>query len=233
MMWEQRLKAFARIIHGVTELLVFGAQTMTGGPSNLRTFIGLVVVGPLVALLLSRLWNDPAEGKEIAVFLAVSSLAIGTAAVYGDSLLVARAKRVCEVAAGNSRSLEIVEYPEIGWNPQSHRFLIIGKDEGSWRQIMHIGPISQATGCGTLGVFDENFFWYWIGWKLAVTHDGGETWETWDINDLFPEWRCCEARRIDNVEFRDEVSGLMHGSFDAGQANQLVSQDGGITWAVP
>lgn len=234
MMWEMRVRALARTVHGFSEFIVFAFQFMTGGPSPLRTFIGLLVAAPLVALLITRLWNSPTEGKEIAVFLSVSSLALGAAAAYADSLLVSEPSRECLANATDSRVLEIVNYPEIGWNPARRIFLVSSTDGGvSWRQVLHIGPISQSSGCGMLGVFDDSFFWYWVGWKLAVTHDGGETWTVWEPNDLFPERRCCEERRIGSVEFTDQMSGIMRGSFGFAQADLLISGDGGRTWSVP
>lgn len=231
---EMGLRAVARTVHGFSEFIVFVAQVMAGGPSPPGTFIGLVVAGPLVALLLTWLWKAGDEGRAIAVFLAVSNLAFGAAAVYADALLVGDPVHDCSVSPADQMALEVVSCPELGWNPERLVFLIASTDgEATWGQVTHVGPVSQSTGCGRLGTHDQSFHWYWLEWELAVTHDGGQTWTTWEINDIYPEWRCCEQRLISSVDFADPSSGTMTGFFGVGKPDRLISTDGGATWMEP
>ena len=234
LVWLMRARALARVVHGLGEFFVYAVQYMWGGPSPAGTFIGLSLLAPIVWLAARRLWTDPNEGRPTMLLFAALNPIIGILTVYAGCLLVEEPHRECRLQAAEGRLLEIVSYAEIGWNAEQRLFLLSSTDDGeSWSEVMYVTPISPSFSCGTLARFDEQFYAYWIGWKLAVTHDGGASWAVWDPSQLTPDWYCCSERLIRSVIFTGPSTGIMEGSFGFVDSDYLITNDGGKTWMVP
>jgi hypothetical protein len=74
-----------------------------------------------------------------------------------------------------------------------------------------------------------------MGWKYAVTTDGGKSWAVWNAETDLPNWQCCNYQLIGNVEVRGNGVGQMSlrpipGR--RGEVNQLFTSDFGRHWVV-
>jgi hypothetical protein len=103
----------------------------------------------------------------------------------------------------------------------------------SWNQFLtfrHDDPTQPQ--CENIKSLNPDFFWVWVGWKAAFTHDGGKTWTMWEPKDSWPDWECCNYSLIQDIEFEDSQTGYMtlHPIEGRGEKPLLQTQDGGKTW---
>ena len=74
-----------------------------------------------------------------------------------------------------------------------------------------------------------------MGWKYAVTTDGGGTWSAWDAAKDLPNWKCCNYRLIREVHI-DAAGGSGTMTLDpipgrAGEVPKLCTKDYGKSWS--
>lgn len=74
-----------------------------------------------------------------------------------------------------------------------------------------------------------------MGWKYAVTTDGGQHWAVWNAERDLPDWQCCNYGLIGNVEMMSSGVGKMtlrpiQGR--RGEVDQLFTSDYGRHWTV-
>src|SRR5215510_887549 len=75
-----------------------------------------------------------------------------------------------------------------------------------------------------------------MGWKYAVTTDGGAHWKVWDAEKDLPGWECCNYGLINRVELTQDGHGKMSLSpiqDRKGEVPELVTSDFGGHWASP
>jgi len=74
-----------------------------------------------------------------------------------------------------------------------------------------------------------------MGWKCAVTQDGGKTWSVWDAEKNLPQWKCCNYNLIDSIEMGVNGTGKMNInviSEKRGEVPTLYTKDYGKTWSI-
>jgi len=75
-----------------------------------------------------------------------------------------------------------------------------------------------------------------MGWKYAVTTDGGTQWHVWNAETDLPEWQCCNYGLIRTVELSTSGAGKMVLKPIAGRRGEvpeLVTSDFGRHWLRP
>jgi hypothetical protein len=117
-------------------------------------------------------------------------------------------------------------------------YLVTQNGGETWSLFMHLSP--WRGDCRHSGIRSEEFFWLWEGGVLFVSHDAGQHWQIWDVNQirhLFPTFFGSEIAdpTIESVVFTDETHGTMElAYFDHATQTRprftLVSTDGGLTW---
>jgi hypothetical protein len=79
----------------------------------------------------------------------------------------------------------------------------------------------------------EGTGYLFMGWKYAVTTDGGRTWTIWDATKNLPNWACCNYGLIHGVDLRSDGTGTMHLHPIPGRAGEvpvLCTTDYGRHW---
>jgi hypothetical protein len=73
----------------------------------------------------------------------------------------------------------------------------------------------------------------WEGWMVAVTVDGGSTWDVWDGDTELPGWHCCRADLIKQVRIDPLGNGKMELNPHPGERipTTLSTTDYGKHWA--
>jgi hypothetical protein len=71
-----------------------------------------------------------------------------------------------------------------------------------------------------------------LGWKCAVTNDGGQTWSVWDADKDVPHWSCCNYGLIRAVELSVQGRGKMtlHTIPGRNEPTELMTEDYGKHW---
>lgn len=154
-------------------------------------------------------------------------------------------KSSCEVPISESTALRVQYFDskreqdrELAGIP-IHREISyqITQDGGStWREFVHIG--FSWGDCNQIRIHNEQFFWFWESGALFITHDGGETWHLWSIQELVGEFANIPAdSQIEVVNFSDDLNGHMQITyFDRDTQTQptstLISTNGGYTWNI-
>lgn len=78
---------------------------------------------------------------------------------------------------------------------------------------------------------NDNVAYIFMGWKYAVTIDGGRTWSVWDAETSLTDWKCCNYFLIKNIELKKDGKGKMFLSNANNEtANILETIDYGQTW---
>ena len=73
-----------------------------------------------------------------------------------------------------------------------------------------------------------------MGWKYAVTTDGGMHWHIWNAETDLAGWQCCNYSLIKEVHLEQNGGGTMILSpipGRKGEAPELVTSDFGVHWA--
>ena len=105
---------------------------------------------------------------------------------------------------------------------------------GVWREITafrHDDPIAFSN--NNLKIENENFFYFWFGWKFGVTTDGGKTWAIWDASEDDLMKKSLNYSLIKNVKIEPDGKGKMFFSPDEKNQNGISffeTEDFGKTW---
>jgi hypothetical protein len=84
---------------------------------------------------------------------------------------------------------------------------------------------------------NERIGFVFMGWKYAVTTDGGDTWSVWDAKRDLPDWQCCNYGLISAVKVTTDGTGIMKLnpiSGRQGEVPELKTKDwgrhGSVSW---
>lgn len=80
--------------------------------------------------------------------------------------------------------------------------------------------------CEDFAKYDDQTFWMWMGNSLAITHNGGET---WNIQNIADRWANKSYSFIRQVTFDSAMDGQIW-SYHSDTEPALFTHDGGITW---
>ena len=102
-----------------------------------------------------------------------------------------------------------------------------------WQQIMgfrHDDPIKIPH--ASVRFVGDRIGYVFLGWKYAVTNDGGQTWSTWNAETDLPSWNCCNYGLISEVEFSVQGRGKMtlHTIPGRNEPEVLLTEDYGKHW---
>jgi hypothetical protein len=82
---------------------------------------------------------------------------------------------------------------------------------------------------------NERVGFVFMGWKYAVSTDGGATWKVWDATRDLRNWQCCNYRLIASVQLNADGNGTMTLSpiqDRRGEVPELHTSDFGRHWSV-
>ena len=60
-----------------------------------------------------------------------------------------------------------------------------------------------------IAFLDDEIGYVFMGWKYAVTTDGGSTWHVWSADKDLPGWECCNYQLIQDIRIGPEGKGTM------------------------
>jgi hypothetical protein len=84
----------------------------------------------------------------------------------------------------------------------------IGSDK--WAEVMtfrHDDPVPIPR--EQVRFLNDRVGYLFMGWKYAVTTDGGESWRTWTAEKDLPNWQCCNYGLIKDVRLEANGTGVM------------------------
>lgn len=102
-----------------------------------------------------------------------------------------------------------------------------------WKQIMefrHDDPIKIPH--ESIRFVGDRIGYVFLGWKYAVTSDGGQTWTNWSAESDLPNWKCCNYGLISEVELSAQGRGKMtlHTIPGRNEPDILQTEDYGKHW---
>lgn len=80
----------------------------------------------------------------------------------------------------------------------------------NWRDVMvfrHDDPVEIPE--DQVRVLNDRVAYAFMGWKYAVTTDGGTSWSVWQADQDLPNWDCCNYRLIRDVQLSPDGKGTM------------------------
>jgi hypothetical protein len=134
---EMIFRSLARCVHGSIEFLSYSLLLLSGNLSSLGMFLVISILGFLGFLILQALWKEGIEGREIVLLLLLFNSAFGGVSIYAGEILVGSSTLYhCDL--GTSELRQVISYPELGWYPGYHYFLLGPDASGeSWIQISY------------------------------------------------------------------------------------------------
>lgn len=229
---QRRVEALYDLCQGIFAFLLIPASFF-GYPISFLLHI-LVILTTIfsIGFLIEKLWRN--SKFKIIILLLVLHIPCGMFVISTKDTVVGGVYATCEKEISDQVKVKIVMYPERGWIPGAHYFFMETRDNGgSWHQIMHFrhdDPVDPP--CKNIKRINEDFYWVWMGWKLAVTGDGGQSWNTWTPEKSWPDWTCCNYGLIEEVEFKNTKYGTMYLNpiGNGFPAQRLETTDAGISW---
>ncbi|MGA2915378.1 MAG: hypothetical protein ABSE89_05070 [Sedimentisphaerales bacterium] len=223
--WEGRLELAAKFILA-TPLFIFTTAPLV------PTLIWLGSCGFIIGLVFQFLWLKGKSGKIVIIIILLLNVPPGLFFFFISNARYEKPES-CEKYFSQTNGLKIVAYPEKGFLGNTQLFYLATYDAGNhWNQIMHFrthDPINPNF--DNLRYLDPNNYWVWMGWQLAVTHNGGKTWFVWNPRETWKSWRCCNYRLIREVSFESAQNGMMFlDPIGAVEKSHLYTNDGGKTW---
>ncbi len=95
-----------------------------------------------------------------------------------------------------------------------YAFQVCGIDEDDRERCHHIMTIRQDEVVPIprqqIRFINDRIAYIFMGWKYAVTVDGGESWSVWDAEEELPGWKCCDSTLIRDVAIFPDGSGMMN-----------------------
>lgn len=195
---------------------------------NILNLIILTLVFFYLSKIFQKWWNSNKK-QLLILFLFVLNPLFGSCSILFSGALVTK-DITCKTKMSNSKLIEITKYNEFG-SGTYHFFRFRDQNNQSNKQILY-GRDDEDIGthCDNTNSLNDSTFWVWIGWKFAITHDVGETWETWTPKEIAPDWVCCNDRFIEDITFADKFNGTMTVDPIRFPYTTLITTDGGITW---
>jgi hypothetical protein len=109
--------------------------------------------------------------------------------------------------SNGSMSIELLVYELPNVEPRGFYYSFEDSDESlimtvRFDKLIPI-PRSQVRFVGRQVVY------MFLGWKFAVTTDGGEQWSVWNAEVDLPDWQCCDEALIEHVKIEPSGVGTM------------------------
>jgi hypothetical protein len=189
-----------------------------------------------IGLIAEALWRRGAAGQVLMAIGMVGNLWLGEILVSLFNVQVHPSPATCERQLTDELRVQVLAYSEEGVMGGTRLFFMASTDGGRrWNQAMHFrfdDPIAPP--CQNSGQLDGQTAWLWMGWQYAITQDGGRTWDLWELDETWANWKCCDYGPIKDIRFRDNLHGEMTLSPRRGsEAPLLETRDGGLTWREP
>ena len=118
-----------------------------------------------------------------------------------------------------------------------YRFESLPYGSKSWvtaMQFRHDDPVPLPR--QNVRFVTSNTAYFFMGWKYAVTTDGGRQWNVWNAEKNLTGWQCCNYVLIKDVVLTKGGNGKMILSpiqGRAGEVPELVTSDFGRHWTAP
>lgn len=140
-----------------------------------------------------------------------------------------------ETANGKFR-IRVTAYRELGAYLSGTYYVFDSTQAGSdaWTEFMTVRhddrrdlPREQVR------FISDQIAYVFMGWKYAVTRDGGKNWSVWDAQNQLPNWRCCNYGLIQDLRIEIDGVGIMKLnpiSKTEGVTSALQTKDFGIHW---
>lgn len=140
--------------------------------------------------------------------------------------------------AGSDFLIKVSAFPEEEGGfvaGQYYRFESLARGSKDWvmaMQFRHDDPVPIPK--QNVRFVTANAAYVFMGWKYAVTTDGGKHWSIWSAEKDLPGWQCCNYALIKDVALLQSGKGKMIlGPIRtrAGEVPELVTSDFGRHWA--
>jgi hypothetical protein len=189
---------------------------------------------------------DGLEGTAITRFkprwrswLAVCSVLLGVIASLTWYMRPGPAERPSEVVEipGPTFTVRISSYPEKNGGFVAgayYRFESRSSDRKDWLTVMQFrhddpDPIPRQN----VRFLNSDVAFLFMGWKYAVTTNGGKHWRVWNAEKDLAGWQCCNYGLIKEVELSQNGNGKMIMnpiSGRRGEVAELFTSDFGDHW---
>lgn len=226
---QTRVKALAALMQGGFVFLLLPLAE-----SSLALYVAaLCVVWGVAGLVVQRLWRGNLGERVIVIlFLAGNALFLGGPQAAG-LIGAGNTKPVeCEYFASDANGVRVVAYPT---GAESNQFYLATQDGGErWSQFMYGFFRGRQPECDRIKSLGSDLIWLWNAQTIAVTRDGGATWQIRDLGESWPGWDPSYGNwTFDHITFTDAQNGEL-ALFLADQGIRrtvtLATDDGGLTW---
>ncbi|HMF90345.1 MAG TPA: hypothetical protein VKL40_06860 [Candidatus Angelobacter sp.] len=174
----------------------------------------------------------------LAICLAFSFLLLSVVSCSRPS----PAKYPTEVARipGPAFTIRVSAFPEEngGFVPgQYYRFESLPSGATSWVTALdfrHDDPVPIPR--QNIRFLSPQTAFVYMGWRYAVTTDGGKRWDVWNAEKDLPGWQCCNYGLIKEVQLKPNGAGrmILNPIQDRrGEVPELVTSDFGVHWFPP
>lgn len=107
------------------------------------------------------------------------------------------------------------------------------ENSNNWREIMtfrHDDPIDVSD--ENIHIINDKIAFVFMGWKAAVTSDGGKNWNLWNAEKDIQNWQCCNYGMIEKLRISENGEGIMiFNPIPSGnEPKELSTYDFGKTW---
>lgn len=156
---------------------------------------------------------EPKRRVKVALFIlfsAIITLGGGACLIRGREGKVAERWQSGNNAAFKIRILKYLERGDPSIPGAYYVFQSAPVKSEEWTDIMtfrHDDPVSIPQ--NQVRFVNDRIGYVFMGWKYAVTTDGGATWTVWDAYENMPEWKCCHYKLIEDVRVEANGNGSM------------------------
>ncbi len=147
----------------------------------------------------------------LAFIVAISLLTFGPR-LLGRPHPAKHAREVVEIP-GPEFAVRISAFPEENGGPVAgayYRFESLPSSSKNWvtsMEFRHDDPVPIPR--ENVRFMPPKSAYVFMGWKYAVTTDGGEHWRLWNAETDLAGWRCCNYGLIQQVELEQNGAGKM------------------------
>ncbi len=212
----------------------------------------LTAVSALIAWGLRRITQAEGVNRVLQVVFCLNLLLawITLFLVVADESNRYMMRASCDLTISKTVGIRVHYYADLSIEDQS-RFAAIPASQDTrywmtqdggqtWRHFLTL--TSWRGSCAHVNTAGEGFFWLYEWGAFIFTHDSGQTWGVWTVNQVqksFQEnWEEVSRSRITAVTFQDQSHGRMTLEYfdyesQKSQEYSLYTTDGGLTWHLP
>jgi hypothetical protein len=246
--WQRLILAAGQVLVGIGQLPFVLVLFLVRGNSLALYIVSITILallGFLIGKSVNALWRGRRAVRLYAIFAVAGNAVLGAVTAADGTLVTEARERECfypyrpyagQVACERQLSTlaafrTVVFQKKSVWasDPEYVSFCLFTLDGGRhWKQLL------DDDGCRAVSRLD--FVWLWSDSKVAVTRDGGATWNVWEQDMYLRSALCglCGRPRICSVTFADKSSGGLHfcvpGLFGYQTVAEYHTDDGGRTW---